>query len=221
MKLIAIRITQTLAVIVALLLGIAVAAPADAAGTYNRSAAANYAKTYSCNENTSCRNGNFRQFGGDCTNFVSQAMWAGGKQNYQGSGPVWYWLARDTYSNSWVQVSGLKTFLSANSRVTMERTNMDGGFTNAKLGDLYIYDWGRGEGWSHLSMETGAGTFANIVDTKTKRNYRTITGGKGDFIAQHTTDRDGSPWNWGYQTEKDPKIKAKMKTVIIHIKDGW
>lgn len=215
------RAAQFLAVVLALFLGVAVAAPATAAGTYDRTAAAQYAQKYSCNENTSCRNSKFKSMGADCTNFVSQTLWAGGKSMYQGKGATWAWITRDNYTNSWVQVPKMREFLNEKGRSTVLSVNMDGSFTAAKKGDLYMYDWGKGSGWSHLSIETGNGTFANIVDSHTKKNYRSITGGKGDYIAQHTTDRDGSPWNWGYQTEKDPKIKKKMKTVLIRINDGW
>lgn len=218
---VAIRVAQLLTVALALILGAAVAAPANAASSYNRDAAVTYAKQYSCNEQESCRNKNYNNMGrADCTNFVSQAMRAGGKQNSQSGAAIWYWLTKANYSNSFVQVPKLREFLGQKSRSTTVTLNMDAAFTPARKGDLYMYDWGKGEGWSHLSMETGNGSFANVVDSHTNKNYRSVTGGKGDYIAQHSTDRDGSPWNWGYQTQKDAKIKKKMKTVLIKLSDG-
>ncbi|WP_182047596.1 amidase domain-containing protein [Curtobacterium sp. ME26] len=222
MRKIATRALQLLTVVLALFLGVAVAMPASAATNYNRSAAVAYAKQYSCNEKEACRNSAYNNMGtADCTNFVSQALRAGGKQNSQTGPAIWYWLTKPNYSNSFVQVPKLKEFLGQKSRSETWKVDMGSAYTNARAGDLYLYDWGRGEGWSHLSMETGYGAFADYKDSKTGRNYRSITNGKGDFIAQHSKDRNGSPWNWGYQNEKDAKIKKKMKTVIIHLNDNW
>jgi hypothetical protein len=67
------------------------------------------------------------------------------------------------------------------------------------------------------SLASGRGTFANYYDTHAGRNYRSITGGYGDYLSQHTRDRDYSPWNWGYQTQRNLVTRSKMNTWVIHI----
>lgn len=86
---------------------------------------------------------------------------------------------------------------------------MSSAYTSAEAGDVYMYDWGRGEGWSQVSIETGWGTFANWSDNG--KAYSSVTGGSGDYINQHTTDRWHSPWNWGYWTETSPTIRASIE----------
>jgi hypothetical protein len=61
-----------------------------------------------------------------------------------------------------------------------------------------MWDWGKGEGYSHLQIEVG-------------------WDGSGDKINQHTYDRYHYPWNWGYQNEHDSRIRQKMRAVVIHV----
>jgi hypothetical protein len=61
------------------------------------------------------------------------------------------------------------------------------------------------------------GKFASYYDPVDKVSYSSITGGAGDRIAQHSTDRDNSPWNLGYWLEKNLLVRAKMKTVVYHL----
>ena len=69
---------------------------------------------------------------------------------------------------------------------------------------------------SHMSIATGDGSFTDYVSGGV--NYTSITGGKGSYVTQHSTDRDWSPWNWGYWNQHDPTIRANMRTWVVHIK---
>lgn len=209
---------------------IVVAPPAYALYAYNRQAAVEYAKKYSCNAGN-CQNSAFIYFlTGDCTNFVSQAMNIGGEIPIIKIGSPsrdWYYetlpnlypgLNIYTGPGSWVRVSALYSQLQATGRISsLSYPSMAAKNSGALSGDLYMYDWGQGEGFSHLSISTEYGNFTNFTDPEIKRNYRSITGGVGSKMAQHTKDRDGAPWNWGYHTEVDPVVKARMKTVVIHL----
>lgn len=91
--------------IVKILLAVAILsimATAVSAGSYDRYAARNYARAYAENPNPEYRD--FTNSGGDCTNFVSQALLAGGwteigKYSYTSS-YAWYydWGYRGGYS---------------------------------------------------------------------------------------------------------------------------
>jgi hypothetical protein len=87
--------------------------------------------------------------------------------------------------------------------------------SGAQQGDIYMYDWNDGQGFSHMSLATGDGTFTNYSDSGT--NYLNITGGTGSHMAQHSTDRDWAPWNWGYWTQTDVVKKGGMQTLVIHL----
>ncbi len=84
-------------------------------------------------------------------------------------------------------------------------------------GDVYVYDWGRGEGYSHVSYSTGKWFFADYFDRANGVNYLEITGGSGDMMSQHSTNREKAPWNYGYQIERDPTVRAKMRTMVLVI----
>jgi hypothetical protein len=179
--------------------------------TYNRSGAVAYANRWAAN-GQNLMNPQAYRLGNDCTNFVSQSVHGGSVAYDMGGGADigWYphyqsWDAVHMFDYFWHQLQGKVTYLSV---------TMSSAYTSAEAGDVYMYDWGRGEGWSHVSIETGWGAFANWSDSG--KTYSSVTGGSGDYINQHTTDRWHSPWNWGYWTETSPTIRASMKTVILH-----
>lgn len=199
-----------------------------AAFTYSRGNAAAYASKYACNNDERCRNGNYVDLGEvDCTNFVSQALRAGGMPMKRTTSLVWWYDGmpglfpwETNRSSSWSSVTALRSFLVGTDRGNYHYPSMSSGTTVAAAGDIYVYDWGRGEGYSHMSVAIGSGTFASYKDPKTGRWYSSVTSGTGSKMAQHSTDRDGAPWNWGFQTERDMGIRAKMDTVVIRINPG-
>lgn len=197
--------------------------------TYNRAAAVAYAHQWSCNGTTSCRNSAYQDLGGeDCTNFVSQALLAGGvTQTKVGYGyeQWWYdgyedwWPYGDIHrSHSWGLVTNLSTQLQATGRATgVVLTNMTSKYSGANSagGDIYMYDWGKGEGYSHMALSTGHETFYPYTDP-IGVSYTGITGGSGDSMSQHSTDRDHAPWNWGYWTTT-LEFRAKYKVKLLKI----
>ena len=62
---------------------------------YNASNAVSYADTYWSNYNPNYSN--YNSIGGDCANFVSQCLVAGGMQMTDG----WYWYSYSNRSASW------------------------------------------------------------------------------------------------------------------------
>lgn len=206
--------------------------PAEAAVTYNRAGAVAYAKQYACNPNSNCANPNYMRIGGfyetgskDCANFVSQAMYQGGGLPAIRSGSsLIQWHYSDilkinfTGSNNWINVGGLYNQLALSGRISSTASPSNtAAYSGASPGDLYMYNWGLGEGFSHLAMATSDGTFVNYFDTSHSKNYNSVTGGAGSKIAQHSTDRDGAPWNWGYWTETRSSVRQLMQTRVIRI----
>ena len=79
---------------------------------YNRVAAANYAKKWALSANPKFYH--FGGIGGDCTNFISQCLLAGGaKMNYH---PINGWFYRSSYnrSASWTSVYYFHKFILSN-----------------------------------------------------------------------------------------------------------
>jgi hypothetical protein len=81
---------------------------------YNREKAVAYAKKWAFGRNPEFYN--FDPLGGDCTNFISQCIYAGcGVMNYT---PVmgWYYISPHSRSPSWTGVEYLFNFLTTNNR---------------------------------------------------------------------------------------------------------
>ena len=79
---------------------------------YNREAAVAYARKWAFSRNPAFYN--FDKLGGDCTNFASQCLYAGGaKMNYT---PVtgWFYRSANDRTASWTGVEYLYRFLTEN-----------------------------------------------------------------------------------------------------------
>ena len=82
---------------------------------YNRENAVAYARKYAFGQNSLF--GNFAGIGGNCTNFVSQSIYAGGcVMNYK---PTfgWYYISLDDRSPSWTGVEFFFNFITQNAGV--------------------------------------------------------------------------------------------------------
>ena len=82
---------------------------------YNRENAVAYARKYAFSQNSQF--GNFAGIGGNCTNFVSQCIYAGGcEMNYK---PTfgWYYISLDERSPSWTGVEYFYNFITENADV--------------------------------------------------------------------------------------------------------
>jgi len=109
---------------------------------YNRVSAVNYAMKYALEPN---KNYKFYQFiggnGGDCTNFVSQCLNAGGApMDYNNIRPWWYHLGKS--SISWAVANSLFWYLKTNQR--LNRSAIKGleveDRNELQIGDLIFYE---------------------------------------------------------------------------------
>ena len=76
---------------------------------YNREAAVAYARKWAMSRNPNYYN--FDKLGGDCTNFVSQCLHAGGGVMNSTSTFGWYYYSANNRSPSWTGVEFLYNFL--------------------------------------------------------------------------------------------------------------
>lgn len=161
---------------------------------YNGSAAAGYADSW-----WNQRNPNWPNYGSgsgctDCTNFVSQALNAGGYSMVGVGGSTtsdYNWFAQSQWwgwntTNSWRLVVNQYNFQNNHypggwSNAT--RAGTDGGATVNTIGDLYFYDFGDGAGLSHMSIEVAYGADAT---------YPTWN---GDLVDAHCNDRYHAIWS--------------------------
>ena len=172
-------------------LGFGAVLPAAMAYSWDGSDAAAYGHKWASNSEK-LRNDDDKSFGNDCTNFVSQALLAGGLPKDASGAYVWtyndHWYG-DSYTDSWVNAVDLVTYLTKSGHGAIESLShsMAAKYTSALKGDVFVYEWGDDDG------------------------------GSGDYISQHTHDRDHSPWNWGYWTESNVAKRSKMLTWVVHV----
>ncbi|MFF2021275.1 amidase domain-containing protein [Streptomyces sp. NPDC058171] len=116
---------------------------------YDYGAMARYAEKYWKNYNSAYRK--FNGKGGDCTNFVSQSLRAGGWKNksgwYKNAKYWWYNSANQTYS--WTSVNHWATFAKKSGR-----TSILGNVYQMGYGDVLQMDFDRKNGKDHTMITT-------------------------------------------------------------------
>lgn len=156
------------------------------------------------------RTGLFGRFDNDCTNFVSQSWHFGG-----GLSMTKRWrLARglrinfsfDWFRNptdSWVNVNAFVDYM-VNVRKVATLINADPSNyqTPGTYGDAVEYDWGTGDGWSHLAI---------LAYTPPDGEH---------LVDQHSTDRLRNTWRYGYLTQYDAQAALAMRTRVVHVLHG-
>lgn len=133
---------------------------------YQRENAVAYARKYAFSQNSQF--GNFAGIGGNCTNFVSQSIYAGGCQMNYTPTFGWYYISLDDRSPSWTGVEYFYNFIIGNAGV--------GPFGRVATSDeLEIGDvvqLGReGEGYYHTLLVVGFGEEGLLVAAQTDNAY--------------------------------------------------
>jgi hypothetical protein len=155
---------------------------------YSGSAAKNYADTYA----TSPNSGVYPVFSEDCTNFTSQALFAGGYSmigaypNNSTDDHYWYFdHYYNVYTHSWSVAADQVQFQLWHSPGgywgMSYGGNIGGGqYNDAAVGDLISYDWYYTGVTDHLAIEIGTGTdpdpngghwVGDLVDAHTTNHY--------------------------------------------------
>lgn len=156
------------------------------AQTFNKTAGINYANSHG--PSGKWNSDGYEYLGsGDCTNFASQILEAGGiEQHYNWQGhsydPAygwWHssggWLGLHGYSYSWTLSDNFVRFMGHHNNTYSSFYELS---RRVVSGDFIAYDGGADGDWDHVGFVTGTGTY----NTYNGRYYR-------DFIvAQHTKD---------------------------------
>jgi hypothetical protein len=198
---------------VGVLMSLGLASTASASSGYNGAAAAAYADTYWQNYNPAWPT--FANQGGDCTNFVSQAMYAGGiamrtSPPYSGNA-AWYMLQnrhhRWSWAAPWVNAQDQSVFdlqhlpgvtqVASYYGVAPGQTVPD----NAGQGDIVLYDFNNDGIYDHEAIVVAS----DGVNPDGSTNW--------DLVDAHTNNRYHAYWtlaqynaNW-----------ATTRIVVLHI----
>ena len=136
---------------------------------YNRDKVYTYAKKWAYSRNPKYYN--FDSIGGDCTNFVSQCIYAGQNQMNYNKNNGWYYINANNKSPSWTGVEFLYKFLITNKSVGPQ--GKETLITNLDIGDVI-----------QLSFDGNTFSHSLIVIQNGNNVYNT-------FIAAHTFDTFG------------------------------
>lgn len=197
-------------VLALLVLSLPIAASAFA---YDGAAAAAYADTYWQNYNSAWPS--FANRGGDCTNFVSQALYSGGiamrtSPPYSGDA-AWYMLPKNgprwTYSVPWINAQDQSVFalrylpgvtqVASYSGLAPGQTVAD----HASQGDIVLYDWNNDGSYDHEAIVV-ASDGANPDGTA---NW--------DLVDAHTNNRYHAYWTLAQYNAS----WATTRIVVLHI----
>jgi hypothetical protein len=197
-------------VLALLVLSFAIAASAFA---YDGAAAAAYADTYW--QNYSSAWPSFANRGGDCTNFVSQALYSGGiamrtSPAYSGDA-AWYMLPKTgrrwTYSLPWINAQDQSIFalrylagvaqVASYYGVAAGETVAD----HASQGDIVLYDWNNDGVYDHEAIVV-ASDGANPDGTA-----------DWDLVDAHTNNRYHAYWTLAQYNAS----WATTRIVVLHI----
>ena len=142
---------------------------------YNRLAAVRYARRWAFRRNPAFYN--FDELGGDCTNFVSQCVFAGsGVMNFTPD-VGWYYLSPELRSPSWTSASAFYNFMTTNEGVGPY--GIDAPLELAQIGDVMQFAYAGSESFTHTLLIVSVGA------TPAPENI---------FLAAHTNDAYRRPF---------------------------
>ncbi|MFT8870670.1 MAG: amidase domain-containing protein [Sporolactobacillus sp.] len=160
--------------------------------SYDRALAVRYAELW-----WNARNPAFPRIENDCTNYVSQCLFAGGIAMWgapvRGRG---WWHQQTNWSFSWAVANSLRWYLSRSANIigAIERESAD----QLVPGDVICYDF-EGDGhWNH-------NTFVTAMDPAGE-----------PLVNAHTYDVRNRPWAY----RDSPAWTANIQYKFFHIEDG-
>jgi hypothetical protein len=158
---------------------------------YNRQQAVGYAASWWSGANPMFR---FMR-ANDCTNFVSQCLWAGGMPmavtNRRDKG-WWYLGPNEQWSYPWAVSNSLRWYLD-----TSGRGQQRGAARDLELGDVISYDWHGGDGWDHTTIVVG------------------FAGDREPLVAAHAAPAWERPWRYADSPSYSPRTKYLFWHIAI------
>jgi hypothetical protein len=155
---------------------------------YDRPRAVQYATHWWASHNPA-----FRYFEDDCTNFISQCLWAGGmpmEMTGRRDRGWWYLGPRDQWSYSWTVANGLRWYLEGSGRAQKREHARD-----LEIGDIIVYDWDGDGTWQHNTIIVGSDREGEPL------------------VAAHTKDSWGRLWRY----TDSPAYTSRTKYLFWHI----
>ncbi|WP_455334962.1 amidase domain-containing protein [Enterococcus quebecensis] len=141
---------------------------------------ANYARTFAFRYNPAYANYDSR--GGDCTNFASQALRAGGAKDGVTGYPTYInWSSKRSNlgladSAAWINANSFRQYWQVKGRSVTRHTSKSAVSNTAKLGDILNY----------ANKKTGR-SWHNAIVTEKK--------GGTLYVSQHSSNRNNDNWN--------------------------
>lgn len=136
----------------------------------------------------------FRHMPDDCTNFISQCLWAGGLPMEFAptrSKGWWYRGPNEQWSFSWAVANSLRWYLASSGRGEQRPAARD-----LELGDLIAYDWDGDGVLTHWTIVVG------------------YDAGGEPLVAAHTYPAWGRTWRY----TDSPAYTRNTKYLFWHIK---
>jgi len=160
---------------------------------YNRVKAVEYANIW-----WNSYNPRFKVFEDDCTNFVSQCLWAGGAPFSFGERSRGWWYKGEgntaNWSFSWAVAHSLRWYL-ANSNSGLRATEVANP-RDLELGDVICYDFDGDGKWQHNS----------IVTAKSLNGF--------PLVNAHTVNSRNRDWSYESSTSWTERIKYKFYHIV-------
>jgi hypothetical protein len=160
---------------------------------YNRISAANYAIKHALEPNKEYKYfQSIGEGGGDCTNFVSQCLKAGGApMNYNNLRPWWYDKKMEKASICWAVAHSLYWYLKINKNANRIKGREVEDVRELEIGDLIFYE-------DHQNI-----IFHSTIIT----SFIVTFGNKEPLISQHTFNQLNATYKKNYDYKKAHFIK--------------
>lgn len=164
---------------------------------YNRKLAISYALKYALEPNKYYKFYKFDNgYGGDCTNFVSQCLRAGGAPMDYNSGRPWWYDGKGKASVCWAVANSLFWYLKTNQR--LNRTGVKGleveNLSETQIGDVVFYE-------NYNNSIFHAAIITSFVEESGSRQPR---------ISQHSLNQVNETYIKSYDYKKAHFIKITL-----------
>lgn len=166
-------------------------------GQYNREQAVNYAYKYALIPNTT-KWANYEVYGGDCTNFISQCLYAGGIPfDHDGVDVTekWYWYSDAYRTPSWSAADLLKKYMLTNTGYGLVARLVD--LQEMEVGD--VVQLGTLQKTTHSMLVVGV-VYSELEPSKIIDL----------LLAQHSVSEGGRGYNVPLSTKPNERLYYKI-----------
>ena len=117
---------------------------------------------------------NFNPYGGDCANYVSQCLYAGGLPQTLGTTygqDGWFFMTENDRSGTWTSATRLRNWLANNYGYVIDNPTDD----DIGIGDPVFYSKNGGKTWSHATICVGVNSAGTpIINSHNNDRYHVV-----------------------------------------------